>query len=187
MDRTLVRLVLVVVAVVAVLGWLMFNGLFGTSQLIVLATGDALRVTLDDGEPRESRGDLLVLEARPGTHELVFQQGTVTSTVKVKLKNGGERWVVPAPGQCFVVIDATRLYQHSTAFAQARSNPGLARSWSARVAERWRDGAAHKLGKGYWVEAPDAVKGGEVKVVKALPCEELARTDLELLTRLGFD
>ncbi|MFT3707492.1 MAG: hypothetical protein QM817_07465 [Archangium sp.] len=178
----LIRVVAIGVAVIGALGWLMFNGLFGKSQLVVLRSGATLHAALDDEAAIDQTSDDLVFEVRPGTHHVTFGSGKKT----IKVKGGGERWVVPAPGQCFVVVDATRLFQHSTVFAQARNSPALARTFRATIDDRWVDGEPHKLGKGYWFSTPASVKGGAVKVVKALECSELGVPDSELLERLGF-
>lgn len=181
----LIRVVAIGVAVIGALGWLMFNGLFGKSQLVVLRSGGSQSAALDDEAAVDQTGAELVFEVRPGTHHVTFGAGSDAKRT-IKVKGGGERWVVPSPGQCFVVVDATRLFQHSTVFAQARNSPALARTFRATIDDRWVDGEPHKLGKGYWYSTPASVKGGAVKVVKALPCNELGVSDSELLERLGF-
>lgn len=185
MQRSdLIKVIALGAGAIAVLFWLMFNGLFGTSELVVFPMpGQSLTVQLDDGATVPLPGPEPVrLEARPGSHTVTVRGSDGAAfTVKVKPGGGGERWVVPAAdAQCFAIIDATRLFQHSTAWAQGVKPP------RPRLDERWTDHQAKKLTRGMYTSLPRSVKGGEVKWVVGLPCEALKQSQDELLSSLGL-
>lgn len=185
MQRSdLVKVIALGAGAIGVLFWLMFNGLFGTSELVVFPMqGQSLAVQLDDGASVPLPGPEPVrLEARPGSHTVTVRgEGGAAFTVKVKPGGGGERWVVPAAeAQCFAIIDATSLFQHSTAWAQGKKPA------RPRLDESWTNHQAKKLARGMYTSLPRSVKGGEVKWVVGLPCEALKQSQDELLSALGL-
>lgn len=185
MQRSdLIKVIALGAGAIGVIFWLMFNGLFGTSELVVFPVpGQSLAVQLDDDAAVPLRGPEPVrLQARPGSHTVsVRGEGDASFSVTVKPGGGGERWVVPASdSQCFAIIDATRLFQHSTAWAQGQKPP------RPRIDDRWTDHKAKKLTRGMYTSLPRSVKGGEEKWVVGLPCEALKQSPDELLSALGL-
>jgi hypothetical protein len=191
--KTVGLLVLGALVVLGTLGRLIYNDLFGTSELVVFAPpgGDA-RVSLDGDAPvTVEAGHSHIFEARRGAHEVVSTVDGEHFPVKVKLGSGGPRYAVPTTSnQCFAVADVTSMYAHSTVLAQARHSQKVLDSLQPRLESRLVDHGAVKLPKFTVVgmrAMPATRKKGEIFVLQAFECDRMKVSDGDLLAMMGLD
>jgi hypothetical protein len=191
--KTVGFVVLGALLVLGTLGRLIYNDVFGTSELVVFAPPAAdARVSLDGEEPVVvEAGHSHVFEARRGGHEVVSTVEGERFPVKVKLASGGPRYAVPTTSnQCFAVADVTRMYAHSTVLAQARHSPKLLENMQPRLESRLVDHGAVKLPKFTVVgmaAMPATRKKGEIFVLQAFDCDQMKVSDGDLLAMMGLD
>lgn len=101
------------VLVLGTLGRLIYNDIFGTSDLLMFAPNTSeVSVVIDEDPPvLIAAGHSKTLEVRRGAHVVKSILQGAAYEVEVTLGSGGARYSVPvSANQCFALADVTKLY-----------------------------------------------------------------------------